>query len=107
MCCVKDCGQVWRPNRKCLPIAQQSPFDVLPPLAMPSDDRIDGARLEELERGGGLAGRLDSLFAEDPILYRPQFTCEYTEEGELCTSCPVERNFPSTAREWGSDSKRA
>lgn len=54
-------------------------MSVLPPWALPGADHVrdyDEAR-------AGLLCRLDTLFVDDPIPYRPQFTGEYTEGWEL------------------------
>lgn len=54
-------------------------MSVLQPWALPSADRaeaIDGARAD-------LFRRLDGLFVDAPIPYRPQFTGEYTDEWDL------------------------
>ncbi len=54
-------------------------MSVLPPWALPSADRLtdyDAAR-------SGLITRLDRLFTDEPIPYRPQFTGDYTEDWEL------------------------
>lgn len=54
-------------------------MSVLPPLAFPSADRItDYVRARE-----ELLGRLDRLFVDHDIPYRPQFTGDYTSEWEL------------------------
>lgn len=54
-------------------------FDVLPPWALPSADRLEdaGPAAEDLE------ARLDGLYSEAPLPYRPQFTGDYTEQWEL------------------------
>lgn len=52
---------------------------VLQPWALPSADRLtdyDRAR-------DGLLRRVDGMFTEPPLKYRPQFTGDYTEEWEL------------------------
>lgn len=54
-------------------------MSVLPPWALPSADRIEDAR----ESMAGLNRRLDGLFTEAPIPYRPQFTGQYTPSWEL------------------------
>lgn len=54
-------------------------MSVLPPWALPSANRVtdyDHARDE-------LLGRLDKLFVDAPIPYRPQFSGDYTPEWEL------------------------
>ncbi|MDT1992329.1 NAD(P)H-dependent oxidoreductase [Micrococcus luteus] len=54
-------------------------MSVLPPWALPSADRLTdygNARDKLLQR-------LDRLFTDEPIAYRPQFAGEYTEEWEL------------------------
>ena len=54
-------------------------MSVLPPWALPSADRVT-----DYERArDDLAGRLDNLFTDEPIPYRPQFTGDYTPEWEL------------------------
>lgn len=56
-------------------------MQVLPPLPIPSADRIDEdgyAAVTEL-----LGRRLDGLSTDTPIAYRPQFTGDYTDEWEL------------------------
>lgn len=54
-------------------------FDVLPPWALPSADR-----LEDVDPAAeDLGTRLDRLFEEAPLPYRPQFTGDYTEQWEL------------------------
>lgn len=54
-------------------------MSVLPPWALPSADRLADypAARDDLNR------RLDGLFSDDPIRYRPQFTGDYTPEWEL------------------------
>lgn len=54
-------------------------FDVLPPWALPSADRVEDADAAAEELGA----RLDGLFDDAPIPYRPQFTGDYTEQWEL------------------------
>lgn len=54
-------------------------MSVLPPWALPSADRVsdyEHARTALLQR-------LEGLFTDQPIPYRPQFTGEYTPEWEL------------------------
>ncbi|WP_040166042.1 NAD(P)H-dependent oxidoreductase [Microbacterium gorillae] len=54
-------------------------MSVLPPWALPSADRVTdyaGAR-------DSLGSRLDGMFVDAPIAYRPQFTGDYTPEWEL------------------------
>lgn len=54
-------------------------MSVLPPWALPSADRIT-----DYERArDDLRRRLDGLFTDAPIPYRPQFTGDYTPEWEL------------------------
>ncbi len=54
-------------------------MSVLPPLALPSADRLsDYSRVQD-----ELVDRLDGLFVDREIPYRPQFTGEYTSEWEL------------------------
>lgn len=57
-------------------------MSVLPPWALPSADRV--ADYEHAR--GQLFERLDGLFTDQPIPYRPQFTGEYTPEWELTPS---------------------
>lgn len=54
-------------------------FGVLPPWALPSADRLEDfpAASADLRR------RLDGLFLDAPLRYRPQFTGQYTPEWEL------------------------
>ncbi|MEJ8281131.1 NAD(P)H-dependent oxidoreductase [Pseudonocardia spirodelae] len=54
-------------------------MDVLPPWALPGADHLTdvGAVRDDL------LGRLDGLFHDDPIPYRPQFTGDYTDGWEL------------------------
>jgi NAD(P)H dehydrogenase (quinone) len=54
-------------------------MSVLSPWALPSADRISDHRHVR----DGLLSRLDRLFIDEPIPYRPQFTGDYTEEWEL------------------------
>lgn len=54
-------------------------MSVLPPWALPSADRITD--YEEVR--GDLCQRLDRLFTDEPIAYRPQFAGDYTEDWEL------------------------
>lgn len=54
-------------------------FSVLPPWALPSADRID----EACRPSGDLLRRLDGLFTDPPLPYRPQFTGQYTEDWAL------------------------
>lgn len=54
-------------------------FGVLPPWALPSADRIE----EASEPSTDLLHRLDGLFTDAPLPYRPQFTGQYTQEWEL------------------------
>lgn len=54
-------------------------MSVLPPWALPSADRIEDAR----EVSASLGARLDGLFTDAAIPYRPQFTGEYTPHWEL------------------------
>lgn len=54
-------------------------MSVLSPWALPSADRIrDYGHVRD-----DLLSRLDRLFIDEPISYRPQFTGDYTEEWEL------------------------
>lgn len=54
-------------------------MSALPPWALPSADRLtDYAQARE-----ELGRRLDGLFSDAPIPYRPQFTGDYTPEWEL------------------------
>lgn len=54
-------------------------MSVLDPWTLPSADRIE----DDAEARRSLLSRLDGLFTERPIPYRPQFTGDYTEEWEL------------------------
>lgn len=54
-------------------------MSVLPPWALPSADRVDDDAVARAD----LRRRLDGLFTDTPIPYRPQFTGEYTSEWEL------------------------
>ncbi|WP_431887627.1 NAD(P)H-dependent oxidoreductase [Nocardiopsis alba] len=54
-------------------------MSVLPPWALPSADRLSDYE----QARDGLRERLDRLFIDEPIPYRPQFTGDYTEEWEL------------------------
>lgn len=54
-------------------------MSVLPPWALSSADRV--AEYEPVR--DDLHRRLDGLFRDDPIAYRPQFTGDYTEGWEL------------------------
>lgn len=54
-------------------------MSVLSPWALPSADRIDNYN----EVRNDFYRRLDGLFADTPIAYRPQFTGEYSPEWEL------------------------
>jgi NAD(P)H dehydrogenase (quinone) len=54
-------------------------MSVMPPWALPSADRVE----DDADARASLLARLDGLFADDPIPYRPQFTGEYTEQWEL------------------------
>lgn len=59
-------------------------LDVLAPWALPSADRLaedDPAAFASVLED--LCGRLDRLFDEKAIAYRPQFTGQYTEQWEL------------------------
>lgn len=56
-------------------------MSVLPPHAVPSADFVDDAGYREVRRD--LVDRLDGLFADPPIPYRPQFAGDYSEEWEL------------------------
>ncbi|WP_323127143.1 NAD(P)H-dependent oxidoreductase [Brevibacterium atlanticum] len=62
-------------------------MSVLEPLAVPSADRIDDFDAVRDQ----LIERLDALFTEPAIAYRPQFTGDYTPEWELAPHvCPGE-----------------
>lgn len=62
-------------------------MSVLEPFAAPSADRIDDFDAVR----DRLVGRLDGLFTEPVIPYRPQFTGDYTPEWELAPRvCPDE-----------------
>lgn len=54
-------------------------MSVLAPWALPSADRITDYE----QARDDLRGRLEGLFTDNPIPYRPQFTGEYTHEWEL------------------------
>ncbi|WP_293694969.1 NAD(P)H-dependent oxidoreductase [uncultured Agrococcus sp.] len=54
-------------------------MSVLPPWALPSADRIT----DYSQARDDLRWRLDGLFTDEPIPYRPQFTGDYTSEWEL------------------------
>ena len=54
-------------------------MSVLPPWALPSADRTTDFPAAR----DSLIGRLDGLFTDTPIDYRPQFTGDYTDEWEL------------------------
>ena len=54
-------------------------MSVLPPWALPSADFTEDYPSVRAD----LAGRLDRLFTDEPIPYRPQFTGQYTDEWEL------------------------
>lgn len=54
-------------------------MSVLPPWALASADRIETID----EARADLFRRLDGLFIDAPIPYRPQFTGEYTDEWDL------------------------
>lgn len=54
-------------------------MSVLAPWVLPSADRIEDAR----EASVSLGARLDGLFTDAAIPYRPQFTGEYTPQWEL------------------------
>ncbi len=54
-------------------------MDVLPPWALPSADHVEDLTAVRTD----LFRRLDGLFDDDPIRYRPQFTGEYTGGWEL------------------------
>lgn len=56
-------------------------MQVLPPVPIPSADRVDDAAYAQVSER--LHHRLDGLFIDTPIAYRPQFTGDYTEEWEL------------------------
>jgi NAD(P)H dehydrogenase (quinone) len=62
---------------------------VLAPFALPSADFTDSSTYRGHLRS--LLDRLDGLFSEQPIPYRPQFQGDYTEQWELVQSvCPGE-----------------
>lgn len=62
-------------------------MSVLPPWALPSADRIEDAA----PAIASLAGRLDGLFHDAPLPYRPRFTGDYSREGALeARLCPGE-----------------
>ena len=54
-------------------------MSVLPPWALPSADRVTDYE----QARDDLHHRLDGLFTDEPIPYRPQFTGDYTSEWEL------------------------
>ncbi|GAC70225.1 NAD(P)H-dependent oxidoreductase [Gordonia soli] len=54
-------------------------MSVLEPWALPSADRVDDAT----DAQAMLRRRLDGLFTDTPIPYRPQFTGDYTDEWDL------------------------
>ena len=54
-------------------------MSVLSPWALPSADRLKDYEHVRNE----LLSRLDRLFSDEPIPYRPQFTGDYTEDWEL------------------------
>jgi len=56
-------------------------MDALAPWALPSADFTDGARYEEAR--ASLVARLATLFEEEPIPYREQFSGDYTDQWEL------------------------
>lgn len=56
-------------------------MQVLPPVPIPSADRMDAAGLAAVT--AELGRRLDGLLTDAPIAYRPQFTGDYTDEWEL------------------------
>ncbi|WP_324651791.1 NAD(P)H-dependent oxidoreductase [Georgenia sp. H159] len=56
-------------------------MDVLRPWALPSADFTDADGY--LAARASLTSRLESLFAEQPIPYREQFTGDYTDQWEL------------------------
>lgn len=56
-------------------------MSVLPPMAVPSADFTDAAGFAgHVEH---LASRLDGLFTDEPLPYRPQFQGDYTDAWEL------------------------
>ncbi|ANY06595.1 NAD(P)H-dependent oxidoreductase [Pseudonocardia sp. HH130630-07] len=64
---------------------------VLPPWALPSADRLTDYGATEAD----LLGRLDALWTDEPIPYRPRFTGEYTDDGELAPHLrPGETGLP-------------
>ncbi|MGN6036669.1 NAD(P)H-dependent oxidoreductase [Brevibacterium casei] len=54
-------------------------MSALPPWALPSADHLTDYE----QARDSLCQRLDALFTDDPIPYRPQFTGDYTPEWEL------------------------
>lgn len=56
-------------------------LDVLPPFPVPGADHLSGDDVPDVAER--LRRRLDGLYTDPPIAYRPQFTSEYTEEWEL------------------------
>lgn len=56
-------------------------MSALPPFAVPSADRLDQAGVAAAM--ADLTRRLDALFTDDPIPYRPQFQGDYTDDWEL------------------------
>lgn len=56
-------------------------MSALPPFAVPSADFTTPAGFEAL--AGRLTDRLDGMFDEAPIPYRPQFRGDYTDDWEL------------------------
>lgn len=56
-------------------------MDVLPPFAVPGADHLRGDEVPEVTEQR--RQRLEALYVDPPIAYRPQFTGDYTEEWEL------------------------
>lgn len=56
-------------------------MSALPPFAVPSADFLDDAGVSQA--AAELTHRLDGLFTERPLAYRPQFQGDYTDEWEL------------------------
>ena len=56
-------------------------MDVLPPLAIPSADFLDEDGVRRVR--DDLAGRLEGIFTDASVPYRPQFAGDYTEEWYL------------------------
>lgn len=56
-------------------------MDVLPPLAIPSADFLDEDGVRRVR--DDLEGRLEGIFTDASVPYRPQFAGDYTEEWYL------------------------